>query len=441
MTMDDKDSEFQFIKEKIKDKPINKRRVLEIGALIVLAAVVFGAISASVFSAMVRDSINTEQMREVSIAEEDEQPQEVTVSQNTLSETKESDESVSSGEAPQIINNITEKVSLTTEDYKDLYRSLSDAAEDAMRSMVTVTGVASDTDWFDSTYEDTSSGSGIILANNGKELLIVASSDVTEDADKITLTFADGTTVDGKVKQVDQDTGIEIIAAPMEAISSETLEAIKEAKLGSSRSSKLPGTPVMAVGRPLGSNGNVAYGLVTSNSRVMNMTDRNAHIISTDIYGSKEASGAIFNYEGQVLGIISRKTTPKDVENLISGYSISDMKDIIESLSNDKSTTCLGIKGTNVTDAAHEELGVPYGAYVTSVIMNSPAMSAGIQSGDVITKIGTKEISDFGDYTETIMSSQPGDDAVVTVRRYARGEYAEMSFDVTYTTLDKDLIE
>ena len=437
--MDNKDSEFQFLTETIKDKPINRRRVIEIGVLVVIAAIVFGAIAAAVFSAIVKPRVAPDQTKEVSIAADEEQGGDTTVSRDTAATESSSTEAVSENEAPQIINNITEKVSLTTEDYKALYRSLGDAADEARKSLVTVTGVASDTDWFDTTYEDMSSGSGVIVANNGKELLIVANSDTTEDADKITVTFVDGSSSEGRIKQIDEDTGIEIIAVEMGDISDETQEEIKEAQLGSSRSSKLPETPVMAVGRPLGSNGNVAYGLVTSNSRIMNMTDRNVHIISTDIYGSTEASGAIFNYEGQVLGLISQKTTPKDIENLISGYSISDMKEIIESLSNDKSTTCLGIRGTDVTDAAHDEQGVPYGAFVTNVVMNSPAMSAGIQSGDVVTKIGTKEISKFNDLAEAVMASKPGDDAVVTVRRYARGEYTEMSFDVTYTTLRKDL--
>jgi serine protease Do len=81
-----------------------------------------------------------------------------------------------------------------------------------------------------------------------------------------------------------------------------------------------------------------------------------------------------------------------------------------------------------------DELGIPAGAYVTEIEMDSPAMGVGIQSGDVITKIGTTEILSFSDYKSVMSKSQPGDTAVVTVMRYAKGEYTEMNFELV---LDK----
>ncbi len=440
--MDDKDSGFQFITEKIKDKPFDRKSFLIYMFRLVASAVIFGLIAAVVFNAYIKKTAPLEPTVPVNISSKDENnEQNGTVSANTATEETDG-ESVSSSEAePTIINNITEKVSLTTEDYKQLYSTLSEAAGEVGKSIVTVTGVASDTDWFENTYEDKSSGAGVIVANNGRELLILVNSKTTRGADRITVNFADGATAEAEVKKVDENTDFEIIACKMADLTTETLDLIKEATFGSSKRSSLPETPVMAVGRPYGASGSVAFGLITDNSRRVSMTDRNMTIISTDIYGSSDASGVIFNYEGDVLGIISPDTGAKDIDNLISGYAISDFKEIIEGLSNDKSTACLGIKGNDVTQAAHDELGLPFGAYVTSVVIDSPAMAAGIQSGDVITKIGTREISNYSDFEKAIIEAQPGDDAVVTAERFAKGNYTEMTFDVTYVKLDDSLAE
>ena len=57
-------------------------------------------------------------------------------------------------------------------------------------------------------------------------------------------------------------------------------------------------------------------------------------------------------------------------------------------------------------------------------------MKAGIQSGDVITKIGTEEIEDYNDYSKVISSLTAGVETVVTVQRFSRGDYAELTFEV-----------
>ncbi len=438
--MDDKDSGFQFITEKIKDRPFDRKSLLIYLIRLVGSAAVFGLIAGIVFNAYMKKNLVQSPTVPVNISSKDEKNEPANAVSDNIATEDGTDASVSSSEAePTIINNITEKVSLTTDDYKQLYSTLSNAANEVARSIVTVTGVASDTDWFETTYEDKSSGAGVIVANNGRELLILVNSETTKEADRITVTFADGSTAEAEIKRIDENTKFEIIASKMADLSAETLDYIKEASFGSSKGNNLPGTPVMALGRPYGASGSVAFGLITGNSRRVSMTDRNMTIISTDIYGSSDASGAIFNYAGDVLGIISPGTGAKDIDNLISGYAISDFRQIIENLSNDKSSACLGIKGNDVTEAAHDDLGLPYGAYVTSVVIDSPAMAAGIQSGDVITKIGTREISNYSDFEKAIMEAQPGDDAVVTVERFAKGKYTEMTFDVSYVKLDDSL--
>ena len=87
--------------------------------------------------------------------------------------------------------------------------------------------------------------------------------------------------------------------------------------------------------------------------------------------------------------------------------------------------------GTDVTEEANRELGVPYGAYIREIYMDSPAMLAGIQRGDVIVEVNGEMISRFADYTNTILKLQTGSTVSVKVRRQVQNEYREMSFNVT----------
>ena len=90
----------------------------------------------------------------------------------------------------------------------------------------------------------------------------------------------------------------------------------------------------------------------------------------------------------------------------------------------------MGIIGTSVTQDAVESFGLPTGAYVLNVDPDSPAMAAGIQSGDVITQIGTEPVRDYKDYTTILSQLSPGVETVVTVQRFSRGDYTELTFEV-----------
>ena len=89
----------------------------------------------------------------------------------------------------------------------------------------------------------------------------------------------------------------------------------------------------------------------------------------------------------------------------------------------------MGIIGTSVNQDAADTYNMPFGAYVINVDPDSPAMKAGIQSGDVITKIGTEEIENYNDYSKAVSGLTSGVDTVVTVQRYSRGDYAELTFE------------
>lgn len=449
---ENKTENYSFITEKRKSKPINKQKVLGRIVFTIILAVIFGAVSACVFTAVVKRGGSTDIRERVDFTPEENVDtgsdnatvsEDITVDEVSKNEAakvqEEVEETVSDSSASTRIinNNIVQKVSIGISDYKGLYEDLYEAATGASRSVVTVTGISSDTDWFENTYENTDQASGLILADNGRELLIVVDSGVFNENDRIRVEFSDGTKADGTAGMTDPNTDLMIVGVDLDRIEEETKNEIREAVLGNTTASNMVGEPIIAIGSPIGAN-SLAYGFITSTGQILNMVDRNIHLVNTDIYGSTGASGVIVDYNGSVLGIITEKKSINGTANLISAYAISDLRNSLEKMSNGSSLVRMGIYGTDVTEEALEE-GVPEGAYVAEIVMDGPAMEAGIQSGDVITRIGTQEIKNFSDYQKAIQNSQPNDNAVVTVMRYARGEYQEMTFDVTFDALKEEI--
>ena len=445
-----------FIKEKIKDKPIDKKKLAKKLGYTVLIAIVFGAVSALVFG-LVYSCVRKEEAPEVKEVELS-GPESLSVSDDEMlsGDGIPSDEdSVSVGYAPSlsadeaggdtvsadaasesensaaqtIVNNITNKLDLTPESYAKLHRRLHDVALDAERSIVTVTGTTTDTDWFENTFENGNSTAGVIIADNGRQLLVLTDSRVTENADDISVRFADGTTAKAKIIKTDPDTSLQVVGIELTDIGDETKRQIESASLGSTTYASTVGTPVIAIGSPLGFLGSEGYGLITSMSQEEEMSDFNVHLLTTDIFGSENASGVVIDYNGKVMGVITTGYQPKDTSNLITTYSISDIKDVIENLANGKDRPYLGVVGTSVTEEAAAAHDMPKGAYVINVDADSPAMKAGIQSGDVITRIGTQTITDYSDYTKALTELAPEIETVVTVQRFSRGDYTELTFE------------
>lgn len=453
-----------FIKEKIKDKPIDKKKLAKKIGFTILAAVIFGAVSALVFCITYRQIApeDNDEVKEISLsssavegisadealsendavaleeATEEYIEDDMTEDGSGEADTADGESGSVSGDtvsdngslpASTVINNITNRVDISPASYARLHWLLHNVAADAGKATVTVTATTTDTDWFENTYESGNSAVGLIIADNGKQLLILTDSAVTKDAEDISVMFADGKTVDAKIVGTDADTSLQVIGVDLSEIDDDTREKIAYASLGTTTYASTVGTPIIAIGAPLGIPDSEAYGLITSMSQEKEMSDFNVHLLTTDIYGSQNASGVLVDYNGRVMGIVTTAYQTKDTANMITAYSISDIKTVIENLANGKDRPYLGIIGTSVTDEAAEEYDIPRGAYVINVDPDSPAMKAGIQSGDVITRIGTQTIGNYSDYTNELTDLAPGMETVVTVQRFSRGDYTELSFE------------
>ena len=122
---------------------------------------------------------------------------------------------------------------------------------------------------------------------------------------------------------------------------------------------------------------------------------------------------------------------PQDLSDNICAIGITELKPLIENLSNGKERAYLGIHGSSVPMEVQQSQNIPAGAYVIKTEMGSPAMKAGIQSGDIIKAIGSDEILTYEQLINRLAQFSPDDIITVTVRRQAPTDYIDMEIEVT----------
>lgn len=423
-----------FLREKIKQKPVNKKKLLRRTVVTVVMAVVFGLVACVTF--LVLEPVISNRLYPEEEAKEVQFPEETATEEMKPEDMLVEDEKEPVVEIVQAeledeqIEKLLSQVQFGLEDYQALYGELAELAQTAGRSIVTVTAVTSDVDWFNDIYENRASASGIIVANNGKAILILVSGTTLNDVDSIIVTFCDQAKVNAELVQKDITTGLAILSVPLVDIEEETMDIIDIANLGSSNNSNLLGAPVMALGSPMGTSGSVCYGVVTSTGTVLDQPDSAYKTIATDIYGSRNATGVLVNLKGMVIGIIDNVNTSNDMGNLLTAYGISELKRTIEKMSNNKERAYLGIHGADVTKEASEELNIPQGAYIKGIEMDSPAMAAGIQSGDVVIQINETPVTTYNDLLTVLYNANPEDTLTFMLMRQGR----EMNATVTLGT-------
>lgn len=416
------EQEFSFVKEKIKKQPFYQNKTLRRAALQLIFSVVCGAVACFVFVIVhpwMERTFGEQEMTEITIPQEEEE--------ETVTEPQEETED----EEPVVI---TEPRELEVEDYADLYTKLKEVADTAGKSLVTVTASSSGTDWFNETYESRRELSGLLVGNNGVELLILAPYSQVEGADTLQAAFADGSTLAAVLKNYDSVTDLAVLSVNLADVEEDTLESIRMAELGSSKSLKA-GEPVIAVGSPAGIAGSVKYGNLVASGYKVSVIDGEYNLLITDMERSEKGSGVLLNLSGQVIGLLEDSYLNSSNEGALTAYAISDMKDIIEHLSNSQDLVYMGIHGTDVTEEISEAQGIPMGVYVTGMEADSPAMNSGIQAGDIITEINGKTITSLSQIREMLLKFSREQVIQVVVMRQGKDGYKEIECSVTLNVL------
>lgn len=335
-----------FIIEKIKERPISKKRLIRRTLITAVMAVIFGLIACFTFlflEPVISRWMYPEDPPPQVIFPED--PEEMSPEDMLAGNLPPEDPEESSEEEPEgvvleeeQIQQILSKVTLDLKNYGQLYTTMSQYVQELNHSMVTITGIRSNVDWLNNVQESQNQSSGVFIAGNSKELFVLTRYSAIQGAERLVISpaYKSGTSIPAELKAYDTITDLAVLSInsadmPLE---DEKSEGIKIAKLGSSNIKNLEGTPVVALGSPMGNAGSVGYGMITSTSGQFSAEDSNYKLLQTDIVGSQKAGGVLFDLQGEVLGIITDNGNGYDMRNLITAYGITDLKPRMEKMSN-----------------------------------------------------------------------------------------------------------
>ena len=321
-----------------------------------------------------------------------------------------------------------EEKGITLTEYKQLHRDMMAVAEEAEHALVQVIGITSEMDYFNQSVENQRWVSGLIIAITADDLYVLTEYRVVDQVERIQVVFFDGNMTDATFQKADQNTGLAILKVPAASIGEETAAELQVATLGNSNFASR-GEPILALGSPLGYSDSIAYGMLTSTSNTVQTVDNEYAVLTTDIDGSGDGSGVLVNLDGAVVGIISHGLIADN--GSIAALAISQIKELIQDLSNNEPQRYVGIHGQNVTQSITDRTGIPRGVLITAAEQDSPAMLAGLKEYDVLVRIEDKPVETMKEYHRILRSLAAGSAVQVTAMRRGAEGFAEVSFEVT----------
>lgn len=244
-------------------------------------------------------------------------------------------------------------------------------------------------------------GTGFVVSNGG---IIVTNRHVVSDINtKYTVVSRDGKKYE--VSKIYRDPNLDLAIVQVAGSDLRPLE------LGDSSQLQV-GQTTIAIGNALGQFSNtVTTGIVSGLGRNVSAgdpfsgtTERLDNLIQTDAaINPGNSGGPLLNSAGQVIGV--NVATTEGAQNIGFAIPINSVKAIVDEFSKTGtiSRAFLGVRYRLITRDLALLNEVPQGAYIQEVVQDSPAEKAGIEAGDIITKIDGQSIN-----TETKISDLIG---------------------------------
>lgn len=423
MSENDKEKQdFEFIKEQVieKKKSKMKKRWMQLLMTFVMA-IIFGLTAAFVFAIAEPGFcklLNNEDKEKQKVCIPSNTPDEQTSLKQKSDKTKDksASKSVQTKEDSKDPVIVEKSIDADIGDYVNIYEDLKVISNDVNRSLIKVNSIIKQKDWFNKTVYRTIKTTGVIIGNNGVDLLMLVSFDRVQDASSIKLQLTENTIVNARLLDYESDLNLAVIAAKLNEIPEVLQNSLKIAKLGDSYTLST-GSPILALGSPNGHQLSEDIGIITSKGYSISVTDNRLDLFNTNINDNKNGDGIIVNMNGEVIGIITRTLKNDGDEDLNTVLGISKIKKIIELLANHTPRIYCGIKSEDMTDTAKQEHEISNGIYVNEVLVNSPAYYAGFKNGDIILQVNDTNVLNSNHFYNIISEQKPGDKVKIKIKR------------------------
>lgn len=265
-------------------------------------------------------------------------------------------------------------------------------------------------------------GSGFLVDPKG---IVITNNHVIDGADKIEVTFIDGTTLPATVRGTDPKTDLAVLEIKSD-------KALPYVELGDSNGLRV-GDWVLAIGNPFGLGGSVTAGIVSALNRDIHAGNYDDFIQTDAAINRGNSGGPLFDLDGRVVGVNSAIISPSGASVGI-GFAVptSTVKPIVEQILKYGETRrgWIGVRIQSVTPEIAESLGlgVARGALVAGISPDGPASAAGIEIGDIVLAFDGRTISAMRDLPRVVAEAVIG--STVDIQLFRDGETLTRKIEV-----------
>ena len=297
-----------------------------------------------------------------------------------------------------------------------------------VNSCVGITVDIVSTNIFGQTVTGAAAGSGFVITEDG---YILTNYHVIDGANSIKVTFDNGKEYTATYVGGEEKNDIAVIKVDATGLT--------PVVIGKS-SDMLVGEQVTTIGNPLGElTFSESTGIISALDRSITMSDgRQMNMIQTDCaINSGNSGGPLFNSHGEVIGIVSAKyssgsnSSSASVEGLGFAIPMDDVASMVSDLVKNGYVTGKPIMGISVADVDESvtSYGVPQGAIIRVVTPDLCGAKAGLQAGDIVTKIDDTDVTSASDLTSAIGNYKPGDKVTLTIFRSGETKTVEVTLE------------
>ncbi|GAB3630126.1 Periplasmic pH-dependent serine endoprotease DegQ [Pandoraea terrae] len=254
-------------------------------------------------------------------------------------------------------------------------------------------------------------GSGVIVSSEG---YILTNHHVVEGADEIEVALADGRKSRAKLVGSDPETDLAVLKITLDNLPAITLGRMDQVRVGD---------VVLAIGNPFGVGQTVTMGIVSALGRNHLDISTFENFIQTDAaINPGNSGGALVDVQGNLLGI-NTAIYSRSGGNMGIGFAIpvSTARTVLESIITTGTVTrgWIGVEPQDITSDIAESFGLQQdsGVIIAGVVQGGPADKAGIQPGDILTKVGDASIRDTTELLNVIAQLKPGAGTPIHVTR------------------------
>jgi serine protease Do len=253
-------------------------------------------------------------------------------------------------------------------------------------------------------------GSGFFISGDG---YVVTNNHVVQNAKSVTVTMDDGKVLDAKVVGTDPKTDLALLKVDQPG---------DYPYVNFAKNAPRIGDWVVAIGNPYGLGGTVTAGIISAEGRDIGDGPYDRFLQIDAPINKGNSGGPTFNQDGQVVGVNTAIFSPSGGSVGI-GFDIpsSTVEQVVTALEHGGVVErgYLGVQIQPVGPDVAEALGMKTaaGAIVDKTMPGTPAADAGLQPGDVVTKVNGREVKDAGDLSRTIADMKPGDKVELTFLR------------------------